>query len=776
MVNDYAKFADWIPPADTTPSPAFLEATQTNPLTAQILLRRGITSPEAALAFLHPEHYTPAPPGDLPDTVAAAQIIEDAITRGDRILIWGDFDVDGQTAVALLLDALHSLGADTVYYIPDRMQESHGVHIKSLEQRLADVKPAVLLTCDTGVSAHMAIDYAKSRGLHTVVTDHHDLPATLPDADAVVNPKRLDPAHPLATLPGVGVVYKLVEHLYRARGWDREASRLLDLVALGIVADVASQTGDTRYLLQLGLRELQRTRRVGIHTLAAAAGLSLEALSASDIGFQLAPRLNAAGRLSSASLAVELLTATDMAQAQLLATQLEGLNSRRRLLNQQILTAAQERIARDPSLLDWTALVIDQPAWHSGVIGIVASQLADRYQRPVVLLSVNEDGTARGSARSSAGYDIGAAIAAQADLLLQFGGHPGAAGMSLPAGNIPAFRRRLSAALAEQTPVAASQSLTIDAEISLGDITIDLVSALNRLGPFGEGNPPITLVTPNLTLKSAAHFGTDRQHRRLTIENEAGAKQKVVWWNGAEDSLPEGQFDLAYQLDLYPVDGQLEPQLTWVDCRRSASAPALVEPSKREVVDLRSASEPRGALAGALESYPDAVIWAEGFRQAESPGVPLAALSRAEVLIVYTSPPAPQALRGALEQVQPTTVILIGADPPFKTVADIQRRILELVKYVLNRQDGRTTIDALAAAVGHTTATVRCVLALSEASGDITLERERNSGILVRRSHGSRRADIRDQQAALAASVAETAAYRAYFRRAAAQHVLGWET
>jgi single-stranded-DNA-specific exonuclease len=776
MINDYAKYTSWISPISTIPSPTFLEATRTSPLTAQILLRRGITSPEAARAFLYPEHYTPTLPDALPDIVTAAQLIEDAVARGARILVWGDFDVDGQTAVALLLDALRGMGADVAYYIPDRMQESHGVHVESLDRQIADVEPAVLLTCDTGVSAHAAIDYAKSRGLYTVITDHHDLPPTLPGADAIVNPKRLEPTHPLATLPGVGVVFKLVEHLYRARGRDRDVSRFLDLVALGIVADVASQTGDTRYLLQLGLRELQRTRRVGLHALAAVAGVSLEALSVSDIAFQLAPRLNAAGRLSSASLAVELLTATDVAQAQLLATQLEGLNSRRRLLNQQILTAAQECIARDPSLLDWTALVIEHPAWHSGVIGIVASQLAERYQRPVVLLSVNEDGIARGSARSSAGYDIGAAIASQADLLLQFGGHPGAAGMSLPADNVPAFRRRLSAALAEQTPVAASPSLTLDAEISLGEITIDLIGTLNRLGPFGEGNPPITRVTPNLTLRSAAHFGADRQQRRLTIEDETGNKRKVVWWNGAGNPLPEGMFDLAYQLDTYPVDGQPEPQLTWVDCRRSAGAPVPVEPPKREIVDLRLAGDPRAALAHARERYPDAAVWAEGFRQSESPGVPLAALPRAEALIVYTCPPAPQALRGALEQAQPTTVILIGAAPPFETITEIQRRILELVKYVLNRQAGRTTIDALASAVGHTPATVRGVLELLEASGDIALEWERNGGILIRRSHGSRRANVHDQQAALEASVAETAAYRAYFRRAAAQNLLGWET
>ena len=536
------------------------------------------------------------------------------------------------------------------------------------------------------------------------------------------------------------------------------------------------QTGDTRYLLQRGIAQLRATRRVGLHALFAKAGLQQTQISATDIAFQIGPRLNAAGRLSSAALAVDLLTATDPGHAQLLASQLEGLNSRRRLLTQQILTAAQERIARDPSLLDWAALVIEHPAWHSGVIGIVASQLAERYRRPVVLLSVGEDGSARGSARSSPGYDIGAAIAAQADLLQQFGGHPGAAGLLLPAENIPAFRRRLSSTLAESIPAPVSRALNVDAEITLGDITVDLFAALNRLGPFGEGNPPITLVAPNLTLKSAAHFGANGQHRRLTVEDESGTRQKVIWWNGADQPLPDSMFDLAFQLDLYTIDGQPQPQLTWVDGRRSVSAPVTVEALRREIVDLRSERDPRAALARALETYPDAAVWAEGYRQAASPGLPLAGLPRADTLIIYTAPPGPQRLHEALEHVQPSTAVLIGADPPFTTAAEIQRRTLELVKYVLNQLDGRTTIEALAGAIGHTPAMVRCILELSEASGDFAVEWAQDGGILLSQRHGVRTRDTLDERAALEASVAEAAAYRAYFRRGSASHLLGWET
>jgi single-stranded-DNA-specific exonuclease len=437
----------WQPSADNSPGAILLSA---------------VTTPEAARAFLSPR-IIPCPPDALPDLPKAVEILDESLSNSKTILIWGDFDVDGQTSTTLLVDAFLSLGLKIAWYIPNRLRESHGIRLDSLSEQISSVRPDVLLTCDTGVSAHDAVDYAKSRGLATLITDHHDLPPTLPDADAVIDPKRLPADHPLASLPGVGVAYKLVEHLYTQYGRAQELPRFLDLVALGIVADVAQQTHDTRYLLQIGLDQLRNTRRIGLQALIEIAGIPPERLNATDIGFQLGPRLNAAGRLDDARPVVELLTTTDPTRARLLALQLEGLNNQRRLLNRQIYAAAQEQIARDPSLLDWEALVLAHSAWHPGIIGIVASRLAEHYQRPVVLLAESEDGPARGSARSVPGYDIGAAVAAQSDLLLSHGGHPGAAGLSLNSNDIPAFRRRLSNTLRETRDPSVHSGLILDA-------------------------------------------------------------------------------------------------------------------------------------------------------------------------------------------------------------------------------------------------------------------------------------------------------------------------
>lgn len=740
-----------------------------HPIVTQILASRGYRTREAVRGFLNPEHYRSAPADELPDLVTAAEYLDRAIRDQRTILVWGDFDVDGQTATALLTDGLRYQGARLSFYIPDRIKESHGIRLDSLRAQIKAVQPSVLLTCDTGVSAHEAIDYAKSKGIITLITDHHDLPAKLPGADAAVNPKRLPGDHPLATLPGVGVAYKLIEELYTRLGRADELGQFLDLVALGIVADVAVQTRDTRYLLQIGLDRLRETRRIGLRTMMETAQLDAARLTATDIAFQIGPRLNAAGRIGSALPAVELLTTTDQGRARLLAAQLEGLNGQRRLLNKQIYGAAQEQIARDPSLLDWEALVLAHPAWHAGVIGIVAGQLADFHQRPVVLLSVGEDGRARGSARSVPGYDIGAAIAVQADLLIEYGGHPGAAGLSLLADHIPAFRRRLSDTLRETRDLSVRPGLNLDAVLPLGDVTLELAADLNRLAPFGEGNPPILLATEELTLKSASLVGRSREHRRLIVEDAAGNRRNVLWWNSADHPLPEGLFDLAYQLEISTYQGSTELQLMLVDTRRSASAPIEVERPRREVIDQRRSPYPVEDRRAAR----DTAIWAEGYRRAESPGVPLHDLSEAEVLVIYTTPAGPYALQDALERAKPARVVLVGLNPPTLAFSDVQRRVLELVKFVINQQAGQTSLSALAGAVAQLPDTIRQALDYSAARGEIDVEYTGEDRITITPASRPPSPDAPEKLAAFQASVAETAAYRAFFQRATPEQILG---
>ena len=580
---------------------------------AQLLARRGITTANAAAAYLNPDRYVPAPAADLPDLAFAADRLYRAITRGEKIAVWGDFDADGQTSTTLLVSLLRDLKADATFYIPQRLTESHGIKLEPL-QRLIDQHVNVLLTCDTGIAEHEAIAHAKAHGLTVLVTDHHDLPDELPAADALINPKRLPPDHPLRSLPGVGVAFKLAQQVWHLAGEPDRADDYLDLVALGIVADVASLTADTRYLLQRGLDRLRRTQRLGLQALLSNAKIDATNLSAEHIGFGLGPRLNALGRLGDANLAVELLTTTNITRARIIASQLEGLNNQRKLLMDQITIAAQELIVKEPSLLEYAALVLHGPHWHSGVIGPVANRLAEQYQRPVVML-VGEGSVLRGSARSIAGVDITTSIKKCAEYILAVGGHPGAAGLSLPADNLAVFRHALSDAVtAGRDPSVIPDELLIDAELPLDQITLELAQEVERLAPFGEGNPAVVFAARDVTIERERTFGRKGEHREATIADRAGNTQKLIWWRGAEIDLPEAQLDVAFTIKTSSFRGDTALSIEWLDFRE---AEVPIESRSRR------ASRSRSSI-GAILRPPTcprkmSVLWADGARTRPCP-------------------------------------------------------------------------------------------------------------------------------------------------------------
>ena len=381
----------WIdpPPIDV---PASFSTLGLPPLIAQTLVRRGFRDPASARAFLHPDELPSTP---FPNIEPAVERIILAIQKNEMLCVWGDFDVDGQTSTALLVQTLRALGANVVYYIPIRGKESHGVHVESLKP-IIDNGATLIVTCDTGITAHEAVDYANSRGVDVVVTDHHDLGERLPNAKAIVNPKLLPENHLLANLAGVGVAFKLAEAILCSNDFSRLPltttpalaggakevvttwEDLLDLVALGLIADVALLKGETRSLAQKGIQKLRNTNRLGLKVIAELAGANLETLTEETIGFTFAPRLNALGRLGDANPAVELLLTNDPPRARVLAAQIEGLNAQRRLLTSQVYEAAEAQLRANPDLLTEPAIVLSHPNWPGGVVGIVANRLVDR--------------------------------------------------------------------------------------------------------------------------------------------------------------------------------------------------------------------------------------------------------------------------------------------------------------------------------------------------------------------------------------------------------------
>lgn len=768
---------DWLDPTPIHVPEELRAAVGGHPLVAELLARRGITDPRAAQAFLDPQAYTPASPYELPGMAAAAARLESALRDREPVLVWGDFDVDGQTATTLLVSTLRALGGEVRYHIPVRAGESHGISLAVLQDLLARQPARLLLTCDTGISAHASIAWAREQGIAVIVTDHHALPEKLPEAEALVNPRLLPAGHPLGTLPGVGVAYKLSEALYSRAGREAEAGANLDLVALGIVADVAEQVLDARYLLQRGLQVLRQNRRPGLQALLELNELAPEGINEETIGFLLGPSLNALGRLGDANPVVEFFTTPDAARARILALQLHGLNVERRLLTSQVMQGALALVDREPDLLREPALVLAHPAWPAGIIGIVAGRLVERFGRPVILLTAPPGEPARGSARSVPGVDITAAIAAQGDLLLSFGGHPMAAGLSLDAEAIPEFRRRLSHTLAarygEQPPATPLQ---VDAELRLGEAILELAQDLERLAPFGAGNPAPVFAIRSLKLTGHSPLGRDGEHLQLLVEDESGAQRRVFWWGaggeraggegGAAAGLPSGPFDLAVSLRPASYRGQAEARLTCLAVHPLSPVEEMpAAPSGPEILDYRGRPQPL-ALLEALRASGGVQVWAEGEARTRLEGRSREELAPGERLAIWTAPPGPRELQAALESARPQTVILFGFEPETGSLPAFLTRLAGLVKYTLSRRAGRAGLAALAAATAQREAAVREGLKWLAARGDIRDLAFEGDEVCFSAGSGQAGGDGAGSgiiEARLQAILEETKAYRQFF-------------
>ncbi|MBN1148859.1 MAG: single-stranded-DNA-specific exonuclease RecJ [Anaerolineales bacterium] len=783
-------YTSWLEPPEIPISEALQRAVGGHPLVVQALARRGYTGVEAARAFLDAAHYTPTPASELPDLDVAIVRLEAAIRSGEPLLVWGDFDVDGQTATTLLVSALRELDADVDYHIPVRARESHGVSAQVLGQ-LLDQRPAsLLLTCDTGVAAHEAIDYARQRGVDVIVSDHHELLESLPEALAVVNPRRLPAGHPLGTLPGVGVAYKLVEELYLRAGCASGSERFLDLVALGIVADVAAQTGETRCLLQRGLELLRSPARLGLQAIYERAELDARWLTEEHIGFVLAPRLNAIGRLGDANPVVELLTTSDAGRARLLALQIEGLNGRRQLLTSQVMRGALAQIETDPSLLEHSALVLAHPSWPAGVIGIVASRLVERFGLPALLIAAPEGELGRGSARSVEDLDITAAIASQADLLEGFGGHSMAAGFAIRPERIDEFRRGLSRAVG-RVGLPPKPALALDGYLPWADLSLDLVADLERLAPFGAGNPPLVLVSCGLRLANHSQVGREGEHLLLTVEDENGLARRVIWWNGADylgtqRALPEGRFDLAYTARASTFRGQRDVQVQFIDFRLLEEPTGGLETARPhlEIIDLRGQEHPLPALQRLLAEFPAALVWAEADapdklrRALASPGEAHVRIedhrriSPVENLVIWTTPASRADLLAALLAAGPRRVALFAVDPELDEMRTFLERLAGLTRYAIHHKEGLVWLLDLTAAMAHRPLSVRMGLEWLAANGHLFITDEGGGVLRLAAGGAADPALAAALEARLADLLDETRAYRAHFARASGESLL----
>lgn len=743
-------------------------------LVARTLAGRGITSAYDAQAFLYPHHYKPASPYDLPDMDKAITVIQRALANGQSILIWGDFDVDGQTATALWVSALTSLGGSIAHYIPNRGQ-GHGVHADILERMFAGkwangFIPQLVITCDTGITAHEAVTVCHRYDVPIIITDHHQLGDQLPLADAVINPQRLADGHPLRTLPGVGVVYKCVEALYQAyQKPDGDLWLFLDLVALGIVADVAIQTGDTRYLLQKGLRVLRETTRLGLRVMFELAEINPDMLTEETIGFVIAPRLNSLGRLDDAGYAVDFLTTNNLEQARILANRLEALNLERRLHSDQIFAGALEQLRQNPNLNESPILVLGHEKWHGGVIGVVANRLVEQVGKPVILFTF-ADGIARGSARSVNGLDITACIATCADLLLDYGGHTMAGGLSLSMDNLSDFRRRIAHAVRERLKIIHMPDmpiLHIDAYIPLSAITLDFISTVDRLRPFGAGNPALVFASERLVMRSYRQIGKTSEHLRITVEDETGTLQDVLWWRATPDELPTGKFDLAYSVAITTYKGEKQITVQWIDARPMQTDDDITlaySGLNVQFTDYRHLSEGE-AIAELIQLDKEAVIWNEGDAVVGIKSYRRDQLSPAKTLVIWTSPPSPQVLADVLHRVNPAHIVLFAINPHADSVQGFLNRLGAIVKKVLADGQQVLSLQHVGGQLSHTPQTIMAGLEWMEARGLISIQSIMDDAVSLM-AGGIKQVDKHTSTTSkLAHLLQESAAYRGLFKK-----------
>jgi len=468
-----------------------------------------------------------------------------AVLAQEKIAVYGDFDVDGVTAIVMLVEGLSRLGAQVIPYIPDRIKEGHGLKTSALE-KLRSHGTSLIITVDCGVTDIKEAKQAQDMGMDMVITDHHMPLKSLPRAVAVVDPKRKDSAYPFADLAGAGVVFKLLQALFHKDNREKWLTRSLDLVVLATVSDLVSLLGENRYLVREGLKELNSTSRVGIQEMVKSAGLKLGELDAEDISWALGPRLNAASRMDNASTSYQLLTTRSSEEARLLALELEKKNAERQKLTSEVLNRAKDRLT---PRLHLPVLIDGDESYSIGVIGLVASKLVDEFYKPAIIISLGSE-SGQGSCRSISEFDVVSALAECDDLLIAYGGHPLAAGFTVPRKNLAQLEQKLVSLAADRlSRLELRPELIIDAELLLTAFSGETFNLIQNMSPFGRGNPRPTFLTRQVEVIECRDFGNQGEWLRLKLRQGNVTWQAVDFESHRRPEDVPSRMDVVYNLE-----------------------------------------------------------------------------------------------------------------------------------------------------------------------------------------------------------------------------------
>lgn len=529
------------------------------PLVASLLVNRGIESPELAKDFLFDHKLDFHDPFLLTGMDIAVSRIKTAIDRKEAILIFGDYDADGVTSTTVMMKALRELGANVEFYIPNRFTEGYGPNIPAF-QYAAEIGIKLIITVDTGIAAVKEADAAAQLGLDLIITDHHEPGPELPKALAIIHPKLPDSQYPFRELAGVGVAFKLAHALY-----GKLPEHLLEIAAIGTIADLVSLKGENRLLVKRGLKKLKATKNIGLSALLKLNKVEASSISEETVGFLIAPRLNAAGRLDSADPAVDLLLTEDVYEAEAIAEEIEQMNKERQALVSEIAEEAIKQVEENYPISENAVLVVGQEGWNPGVVGIVASKLVERFYRPAIVLCFDQEkGIAKGSARSILGFDLFKNLSECRDILPHFGGHPMAAGMTLQLGHVDELRNRLNLAakdgLTEEDFIPVT---TLDGMIKMDEIHLTSIEEMQMLAPYGMDNPKPKILIKDAGISNIRKIGSEQNHLKLTIENEGSILDGVGFGLGElfEHISPYSKISVIGELSINEWNNIRKPQI-----------------------------------------------------------------------------------------------------------------------------------------------------------------------------------------------------------------------
>ena len=528
-------------------------------LAAQILYQRGIQTPEVLAAFLHPSLDKLHDPYLLHDMKKAVERIRRAIEDYEQILIYGDYDADGMTSASILKETLEELGAECQVYLPNRFTDGYGPNQSVYKYFIEQQAVSLIVTVDNGVAGHEAIAFAQEAGVDVIVTDHHSLPDQLPDAYAIIHPEHPAGNYPFKELAGCGVAFKLATALL-----EQVQPDLLDLVAIGTIADMVSLTDENRIMVQYGLSLLRQSERIGLQEMMRLAGLEAGQVNEETVGFQLAPRLNALGRLDDPNPAIELLTGFDEEEVATIAAMIDEKNTERKDVVQAIYEEAKNLVQADKPVQ-----ILAAKGWNPGVLGIVAGRLLEELQQPIIVLSI-QDGLAKGSARSVEAVDIFQALNDHRDLFVAFGGHSGAAGMTLQVENLEALSDVLVAFIQDnQLDLTQKPSLVLDEELDLADLSLETVKSLEKLAPFGMNFAKPIFYLRDFQVESARTMGQDNAHLKLRLLKDGVNVDLVAFGQGhlSQEFSQLKNLELAVHLSVNQWNGHTTIQLMLVDAR-----------------------------------------------------------------------------------------------------------------------------------------------------------------------------------------------------------------